>query len=149
MNRFSVSRSGWSVMASSTQKAAGRLRPSAASRPLSLRQAGDQRPESLRIDVPTGEDDADAPACRVRNLAVQEGGEGGGASGLDDQLHARGEEGHGRSQLQVAHREDALGEGADDGESTLGGPRGLEGVGSSERLISSPASGSTPQAIKV
>ena len=30
-----------------------------------------------------------------------------GASGLDDELHARGEEGHGRSQLVIAHGEDA------------------------------------------
>ena|GEM_PF-6333588 len=71
-NRFRVSRSGWSVMARLVRESP----PSAGSQSSSLRQAGDQRAEAVGIHIPSGEDDADPPAGRVRQLAVQKGGEG-------------------------------------------------------------------------
>jgi hypothetical protein len=39
---------------------------------------------------------------------VKEGREGRDATGLDDDLHAGGQEGHGAPQLQVADGEDAF-----------------------------------------
>src|SRR6185369_11496456 len=92
-------------------------------------QPGHHLAEPVEVDVASGEDDADAAAGGVRNLSVEERGEGGGASGLDDDFEARREERHRTAQLEVADGEDAFGQSADQGEGPPRGDHRLERVG--------------------
>ena len=111
-----------------------RTQPARPTRPTRRRASGvlhladEHRAKRVGADVASGQHHADALVLHVKP-AGQQRREGGGAAGLDHQLHALEEEPHRRDDLGVGHRHDVRGEGLDDGPGELAGGGGLLAVG--------------------